>query len=170
MYSLKHYVNEQQQTNVAICMCSLHFLTCFVIGTIVARTAKHTQCRRDKFAMSCTALEAPSRPQVAETPQVQATASACPDAAVYGATLVYFMHRLLDFREAELHALASISGISREALKQRKLPNDHDMSPLRVIAPCARKQQEEICSRAVLVKVCREYATKPLVSNWRLRK
>lgn len=103
--------------------------------------------------MSCTAVEAPSQPHVAEMPQH--SSSLCQDAAVYGATLVYFMHRLLDFREAELHALASMSGICRENLKQRKLPDDHDLSPLRVIAPLAREQQEQICSRAVLVKVCR---------------
>ena len=123
-------------------------------------------CRREKLEMSCTALERPSQPQAANSPQVDSAVAVCPDAAVYGATLVYFMHRLLDFREAELHALASMSGISREDLKQRKLPNDHDLSPLRVIAPLTRQQQEAICNRAVLVKVCPAHAYKcPAAAN-----
>lgn len=115
--------------------------------------------------MSCVATKTPSQPHAGENSESEADASLCPEAAVHGATLVYFMHRLLDFREAELHALASMSGISQDELRQTKLPNDHALSPLRVIAPFARQQQEAICSRAVLVKVCTAYASKLPTSN-----
>lgn len=105
--------------------------------------------------MSYTAVQPAQQPQATKVPQAHPASSHSPlHAAAYGTTLVYFMHRLLDFREAELHSLASICGISRDELNQRKLPNDHDLSPLRIIAPLSSQQQEQICSRAVLVKVC----------------
>ena len=103
--------------------------------------------------MSCTALNPQAQPQANEIPHDDVTRPACADASMYGATLVYFLHRLLDFREAELHALASMYGRTAESLKQRQFPQDHDLSPLRVIEPLESQQYQSICNRAVMVKV-----------------
>jgi hypothetical protein len=70
-----------------------------------------------------------------------------------GSTMVYFTHRLLDFREAELTAVAEMSGIAPSDLELRQLSNDMPFSPLRLVSSLNDEQAKAIANRAVLVKV-----------------
>jgi hypothetical protein len=68
-------------------------------------------------------------------------------------TLAYFLHRLLDFREAELQAVAEMYGVRSEDLQMRKLPGDCPVSPLRLVSGCSVEQLNQISHRSVLVRV-----------------
>jgi hypothetical protein len=70
-----------------------------------------------------------------------------------GSTLVYFTHRLLDFREAELTAVAEMFGISPSDLNLRQISNDMPFSPLRLVSNVSNDQAKRIADRAMLVKV-----------------
>lgn len=86
-------------------------------------------------------------------PHVNASPAAASANCEYGCTLAYMVHRLLDFREAELTAVADMYGIPGAALKMRTLPGDSTLSPFRLIDDVSAKQCNQICSRAILTKV-----------------
>ena len=71
----------------------------------------------------------------------------------YGCTMAYMVHRLLDFREAELTAVADMHGVPASDLNLRTLPGDSTISPFRLVANVSTQQCNQICSRAVLTKV-----------------
>jgi hypothetical protein len=72
---------------------------------------------------------------------------------VTGATMVYFIHRLLDFREAELLAVADMLGIPPASLNIRRISNDLYFSPLRIVHAVSEEMAVAMANRAVLVKV-----------------
>eukprot|EP00892_Ulva_mutabilis_P012672 jgi/Ulvmu1/9778/UM056_0018.1 len=71
---------------------------------------------------------------------------------LYGGTLVYMVHRLLDFREAEFTAVANMCGVPAPDLVMQTLPGDSNMSPFRVAQGIARNKCSQICSRTILTK------------------
>lgn len=72
---------------------------------------------------------------------------------VAGATMVYFIHRLLDFREAELVAVADMLGVPAARLNIRRISNDLYFSPLRIVNAVSEEIAVAMANRAVLVKV-----------------
>lgn len=69
-----------------------------------------------------------------------------------GETLCYMVHRLLDFREADIQAAAEAEGVSKEKLRLRLLPGDHPFSPLRLIDSPSEDTTLAIAQRAILAK------------------
>ena len=99
------------------------------------------------------------RTQTAEMDDLLPTPQGVPPAApidlqdTLGETLVLFTHRLLDFREAELQAVAERSGLPAAQLRLRPIANDMPHSPLRLAAAMSDAKARELADHAVLVKV-----------------
>ena len=70
-----------------------------------------------------------------------------------GRTLVYFIHRLLDIREAELLAVTGRLGQPEASASIGRISDDDAFSPLRVLGPMSDEKAAAIGREAVLVKV-----------------
>jgi len=67
--------------------------------------------------------------------------------------LLYYLHRLIEFREQDLEAVAELHGLDAAQLNQRTLPGDPSWSPFRDADFPSVQAAVDIAQRALLLRV-----------------
>ena len=67
--------------------------------------------------------------------------------------LAYYLHRHTNFRDAELHAVSELQGVSKQALNLKCLSEDPSHSPFRLVDFPSHAVAKAVAQRSLLVKV-----------------